>query len=505
MSRNKESTSLGLKYQLSIILLFIVVMVINFLWVYRTRKSEVVDLASEKAGIIVKEFIVAIEFTTSSEIAGDIKSPGKVHQSTLNVGEVGQRFSEILGIFTNFTIRLISDNPRNIKNLPDDYENGVLQAFKKDPLVGEIYEEATIDGKQYLRYLVPLRVNRSCLICHGEPKGEIDVTGFEKEGMQIGDLRGAVSLTLPIYTEYKHMKRHLINVLIFYLFITVLGAALFFYILRKLLELNKKVNAKNVQLKKQHNLLQEYESDKSNLIEMLVHDLRNPLTSISGGLEIAISSGAIEDEKLLSILNMSHSGTERLSNMISDILDVSKMEEQKFTPQYKMIDLEPYLNNLYANLQLGLKGRINSFDLVIKNKLPRFVVDPELLKRIIENIVYNAERHSHPDAAVITISAQYLPEDDELQVSISDNGKGIPKEYLDKVFDKFMQVASRDSVILNKGLGLTFCKFAVTLMGGKIWVESELYKGAAFHFTVKNGDEDKIANNNIANDEGDYA
>jgi signal transduction histidine kinase len=461
-------------------------MCVNFLLVYKTQKQEVLEVAAEKADIIVKEFMVAIEFAADDTLKDETKEPTQAHQKIINVGEAGRTFSELLEIFTDFQISLISENPRNEDNNPDDYEKRALAAFEKDTSLEKMFKEVTINKKRHIRYLASLKINKSCLACHGDPKGETDITGFKKEGYKLGDVKGAVSITMPIHTEYKHMKKHLIDLLKFYIVITVFGVAVFFLILKKLIDLNKQINEKNIQLKKQHDMLKEYETEKSNLIEMIVHDLKNPLMTIINGIEIVIQSEAVKDERIDSVLKLAFSNAERLSGMISDILDVNAMESKKFTPRYETIDITAYINEIFNEQNLKLKDKVKSLDIDIKDSIPPFAVDKNLLKRIFENIISNAVKHSPTKEAQISTTVEYISDDDELLVSISDKGDGIPAEHLDKIFDKFFQVESKQYSPINKGLGLTFCKFAANLMGGKIWVKSKKGAGSTFYFTLKN-------------------
>jgi signal transduction histidine kinase len=111
----------------------------------------------------------------------------------------------------------------------------------------------------------------------------------------------------------------------------------------------------------------------------------------------------------------------------------------------------------------------------------------------MDNLISNAIKHTVKDQGVIEVAVSYDEDTKELKVSIRDNGEGIPREYLDKVFDKFVQVESRQlGTKLDTGLGLTFCELAVGAHGGKIWVTSpstslgtgEEGQGSEFFFTL---------------------
>lgn len=491
INQQNKPDSFGFKFQAAIILLFVLVMAINFFWTYKREKEEIIEIATEKADIIVREYLAAIEFASdnaSYRIAQD--GTAEVHQSILGLGQASKQFNDILSIFADFKLRMISSKPRNSENTPDVYEQSALSRFELAPSLKKLYKQVKIENKYHLRYLVPLKIKKNCLPCHGEPAGELDPTGYEKEGYKLGEIRGAISLTVPMFTEYKHSIKHFFELIIFYLVITFIAIVLSYIILKRMINLNKEINTKNAQLKEQHDTLKEYEKEKSSLIEMIVHDLKNPLTAVRSGIDIVIMSETISDERLNALLQLSHSGVKRLSDMISDILDISAMENRQFTPKYTKVDISSFMTTLFEEIKLAFMGRVTYIDLNVVGEFPPFYVEQSLLKRVVENIVFNAVKHSPPKHAEITATVDYLDYNDEVLITVSDKGEGIPPDEVEHIFDKFYQVEGGKHSSLNKGLGLTFCKYAVDIMGGKVWVESELYKGTSFFFTIKNNYDD---------------
>lgn len=91
----------------------------------------------------------------------------------------------------------MSDNPRNPKNAPDAFETEAIGEFRSNTNLGEYYSFGTMNDESYYRYSVPLKMQSACAECHGDPVGEIDVTGFPKEGLQSGDLVGIASISIP--------------------------------------------------------------------------------------------------------------------------------------------------------------------------------------------------------------------------------------------------------------------------------------------------------------------
>jgi signal transduction histidine kinase len=485
----ETAKNFGIKWQVSIIIVFISIMTVNFIWTYNSEQQEIIEIATEKADIIAREYLASVELSLEKFLNVEVnQSAEEIHEAVLKLGNSNKLFDDQLSLFSDYNIRMVSDRPRNKDNSPDLYEKSALVKFEKNSSLNKVYKELEIRNKKYLRYLVPLRIKEICLECHGGPKGSIDVTGYEREGYKLGELRGVVSLVIPLYTEYRHKFKHLIEVIIFYSIITFIAVVLSYMILRRMVKLNKEINEKNIMLKEQHEILVAYEEEKERLIEMIVHDLKNPLTTVTSGLDYVINSRKVSDEKLDSILKLSHSGAKRLSNMISDILDISMMEENKYTPKCSTLDFTQFMEKVCNELKLGLVDKVRSIDLKLKNEFPSFLMESSLLRRVIENIVFNAVKHSPPRQAEITISAEFINHDSEVLISISDKGEGIPAEFLDKIFDKFFQISGKGHETFNKGLGLTFCKFAIEIMGGRIWVESEPGEGSTFYFTLKSGE-----------------
>lgn len=107
---------------------------------------------------------------------------------------IGQSFTRQ----SDYTTRFVNLNPRNEAGMPDDYETTAFNAFRADGNLQDFYGFAEVDGKQVFRYLAPMTIEEACLQCHGEPAGELDVTGYPKEGWAMGDIGGAISIIMPL-------------------------------------------------------------------------------------------------------------------------------------------------------------------------------------------------------------------------------------------------------------------------------------------------------------------
>jgi signal transduction histidine kinase len=168
----------------------------------------------------------------------------------------------------------------------------------------------------------------------------------------------------------------------------------------------------------------------------------------------------------------------RLLGMINDLLDIGKFESGEMTASPVPTDVPPVLEGVAASL--SALARLERKTILYEGPADSLEAetDPDLLRRIVENLTGNALRFSPPDSPVtITLT----PEDDGFSVAVRDRGEGIPPEYLDRIFEKFVQVESRErGRKLGTGLGLTFCQHAARALGGEIGVESAPGEGSTF-------------------------
>lgn len=228
-------------------------------------------------------------------------------------------------------------------------------------------------------------------------------------------------------------------------------------------------------LEKSYRDLMDLEKTKENLTQMIIHDLKNPLTGIKANLEIV---GMEELNDTQECLDAAQRSADLLYNMIQDLLDISKLEDEKLN-----LILQPVeLNELAEAARSEVEAPAQAEDKEIKIEVadgPPVTMDRNLIYRVVSNLLLNAVKHTGR-GGVITLKV--FIEGEEARIDVADTGHGIPKDYLEAIFEKFGQVESRQRT--GTGLGLTFCKMAVEAHGGKIWVESEEGKGSTFSFSL---------------------
>jgi signal transduction histidine kinase len=255
----------------------------------------------------------------------------------------------------------------------------------------------------------------------------------------------------------------------------VLGARV-----RSLLKLKAATDSLEDTLRK----LREVEKMRDDLMKMIVHDLKTPLTAVLATTEMLIDGdfGPL-NERQRQMLADAEGKAEDLLALIGDLLEVSRIEEATMS-----LDLEPIapaalLNEVVHEWAIRFQQEHATAAVDVADDAPVFEADKALLKRVLGNLVQNAVTHSASDIA-LTLSAR--GEGEGILFTIADNGPGIPAEYHEVIFRKFERVKNPNIPrTRSSGLGLAFCKLVVDAHGGRIWVQSAGEgKGSAFHFTL---------------------
>lgn len=236
---------------------------------------------------------------------------------------------------------------------------------------------------------------------------------------------------------------------------------------------------------KQTNLnLRESERVRDSLIHMIVHDLRNPITALMGGIDVLLMSLAgkltVGEKRLLQ--NARHSN-KMLLGLVNEILDINKMEAGKFELSLAVTNIADIIIQNTEVLQAAAELEGQHLEVGLSSTEILVNCDGRLIGRVLANLLTNAFKYT-PEGGVITTTLATNAGDNTVTISVIDTGPGIPPEYQLHIFDKFTQVKGGQSHRRGTGLGLTFCKMVVDAHGGKIWVESAVSKGSKFAFTL---------------------
>ena len=226
---------------------------------------------------------------------------------------------------------------------------------------------------------------------------------------------------------------------------------------------------------------------KSEFLSRMSHEMRTPMNAIIGMTGIAKSSG--DPAKKEYCLDRIGEASRHLLGVINDVLDMSKIEAEKFELSFSEFNFEHMLSGVLNVIRFKIDEKKQEFSSDIAPSVPEYLVgDEQRLTQVIANLLSNAVKFT-PDMGSIKFNARVIAEEENistLQIEVIDSGIGISKEQQENLFHSFEQA---DGSIARKyggtGLGLAISKKIVELMGGDIWVESELGKGSAFKFTFK--------------------
>ena len=225
--------------------------------------------------------------------------------------------------------------------------------------------------------------------------------------------------------------------------------------------------------------LREIDRLKSEFIATASHELRTPLTSVQMGVHLLLERVAGElTDKQVEVLSACRDDCERLDRLMLDLLDLSRIEAGESKPTLEPLRTKDLISGATEELRPQVESRGLDFKVETPVDLPAVNVDRSQVERVLANLVVNAIRYTKQGE--IKVSAEQRG--NSVAVSVSDTGSGIPKEYLPRIFDKFVQVPG--AATGGAGLGLAISRLIVEAHGGQISVQSDPSKGSTFTFTL---------------------
>ncbi|MDO3377266.1 sensor histidine kinase [Geoalkalibacter halelectricus] len=415
----------------------------------------------------------------------------------------------------------------NPENLPDAFEREALLKFEQESL-GEIIAKETLAGNTFLRYISPLYVEEACLGCHGG------------QGYEIGDVRGAISVTLPlskVFAEAAANKRTMFVAML--LVVATLSGALI-YLLRRLVlspmkqlstsiqgfsesryetgpilrtgdefedlsrsfeamagrliqhheGLEEKIRAATEELAAANRELSLASERKSDFLMRAAHELRTPLTSINGAMEYlstrlsgsqpapAAPALAADQDELRDFFQIIQKNTDRLIRMVRTMLDIEHIEMGAETALKRApVDLAQVIQECITGFAFDAASRKVRL-CTLPAQLPQVWADEDRIRQVLINLLANAVKFA-PENSTIQVCA--APTGSLVRVEVCDEGPGIPPEHRQKVFETFFRSGGKE----GSGLGLAICRVIVRAHGGEIGVaDAKKGMGTCMYFTL---------------------
>lgn len=246
----------------------------------------------------------------------------------------------------------------------------------------------------------------------------------------------------------------------------------------------EKLEEKNMEIENANKRLMELDRLKSSFLAMAAHELRTPMSLISGYLEMVLDgiAGPL-NPKQADLIKISHENSVGLARIVEEMLDISVIESGKVSLELERWDIGELIGRVHILIEGDAAKKGIKVNTSVENVSA--VIDGKRVKQVLINLLTNAIKFT-PAGGEITVGVE--DDGDELTVSVSDTGRGIPEEDIDRVFDEFYRGSSRES---GAGLGLPICRRIVEMHGGRIWVDSRVGAGTTFYFTLPKKDRGK--------------
>lgn len=226
-----------------------------------------------------------------------------------------------------------------------------------------------------------------------------------------------------------------------------------------------------------HDVTGRYELDKSRreFVADVSHELRTPLTGIKGAVETVLENPTLDEDTKNNFLEMAIEECDRMTRLVGDLLVLSRLDNKKTSWKIETFDAERFIEHIYDVMSVSAKERAQTLTMKCESDIPDVTADKEKLQQVIINIVSNAIKYT-PKGGNVAITAKNSGE--FFLISVSDNGIGIPKDDLPRIFERFYRVEkSRTSDAGGTGLGLAIAKEIIDAHGGDIKIDSEIGRG----------------------------
>lgn len=451
----------------------------------QVKQGEVESKVLTEARTLQKQMQAAWDYIDDSQLSINTDRDGTFDFKHVYCAVAGK------GIARRFTanadgyiVRYVREDPRTGTDTPDEFEQRALDRFKNEG-AQEYYEITEIDSQPVFRYSSALYIRNNCLQCHGEPAGEKDVTGFFKEGMEFGDLAGAVSIVIPMETYMREAEDSRSWSLMFFIALALLMSISLALVLRRWVAVP--LEQANIQLSCEN-------EEQSNFLAIMSHELRTPLSSIIAFTDIWEKNGHPKDSEEERLVRKIKESSSKLLAMVNNTIDVARLEAGQLTVQLDDVDLVDVVSAVFAVADpLAMQQNI-TLTKTIDPTIPVMRTDGEALRKVLLNLVSNALKFTAPGGSV-AVEATMPSTKETVVITVRDTGAGIASSDQGIIFLKFSQSKSRKEAsgnVAGSGLGLYLVKSLVERLGGTVGLESVVGQGSTFIVELPLKSEEKL-------------
>ena len=513
-----RSITLRTKIIVLMIALIVVSLVVNLIWSSATQRTQTENELREKGTALAQQMNAVWDFMSmnQSKFTQIAFYKDGTYQG-LHCAIAGRSISKSFTSESNYTTRFVNFNPRNMADEPDAYDIEALEAFIADPSLKDYSGFLEHDGEEVFRYLAPMKITKTCLECHGEPVGEIDITGYPKEGWKIGDMGGAISIIMPLDVYKQSQMSNVVQNVLFFTCMIAVCVVIIYFALTYLVTVPLRKISFGVENIERGDLGAELGvSGSSREIDELVARFNSMMHELNGlyeDLENQVADRTTKLERANEILNLQREELEQANERLfndnrykSDFL--SMMSHELRTPLTSILAFADLLKTsdgphketereifgeIEANSRILLilvndileMGRVEAGRISLEIEPVEFgdvvedvrsIIYPLALKKNIEftswvepdvsiimadyeklrRIMENLLSNAvkfTPSNGSIRLHIEVHPKNDEVWITVSDTGCGIEKDKQSIIFERFMQADASASRRYN-GSGL---------------------------------------------------
>lgn len=542
MGRRRFHLNLSLTGRLVVAtgLIITLTMAAGFCMEFSERRALALRELEERAWLVAQELVSIRHVIASRQDDINRDAEGRVEFKRLNPAAVGRLVAEHFSSETGYYLRQVRLEPRIAANAPDPVEAEMLRSLSTEPRVDFLWRVDTSSGEPLFRFMLPLWIEPECLQCHGGSPDEVDVAGFPKEGLRVGELGGAITVTASMLPFVQSMRRDLLHHLLLWAVLLLASWALIAVVVRRWvgqplaamvataaaveegawdrihpvtapaelselshrmatmaeavraarMDLERQVAERTAELTEAVRRLQELDKYRADFLASVSHELKTPLTAMLAYAELLRSEGGTSPEAEHQLTAVLEAGR-LMESHLEDLLAAARMDAGGLTLQREPVDLTEtaraaaaYLAPLAGRREVGVRvtgpqGRPAE---------PTWVLgDRRRLLQVVVNLLSNAIKFSPKGATVSVEVGSGAPK--EVRLAVHDQGPGIDPERQALLLRRLAGEEGGGGAAAfvpgpqgsgGNGLGLSIAARLVRMHGGSLKLASEPGRGSTF-------------------------